>query len=219
MRFLTFVYLAMVAANAWAADAAPRSQSSLTVIVYDYVGLKEAMLSRSEQVATRVLGITVSWAHCTETIKKARTGESCEQTAGPTALVIHVVPKNATRRGASVRSLGYSVPDESGEFGMYCGVFYDRVQQVSRLPINKADVLGHAMAHELGHLLLGVNAHTTDGLMSAQWTPRELALAAQGKMLFREEERRKIQSNILARNSARELMNARLAEHEGGRKH
>jgi hypothetical protein len=65
---------------------------------------------------------------------------------------------------------------------VHCGVFYDRVQQISRQTVNEGMVLGHAIAHELGHLLLGVDAHSPEGLMRAHWTSRDLALAAQGKL-------------------------------------
>jgi hypothetical protein len=98
--------------------------------------------------------------------------------------------------------MGFAIPPGDGEFGKYCGVFYDRVRQLSSQSLNEAEVRGHAMAHELGHLLLGINAHSTDGLMSAHWTPRELALAAQGKLLFGDAERRRIGENISKRLAA-----------------
>jgi hypothetical protein len=47
-----------------------------------------------------------------------------------------------------------------------------------------AIILGHAMAHELGHLLLGTNSHSSDGLMRAQWNRGDLAEAARGNLLF-----------------------------------
>ena len=31
--------------------------------------------------------------------------------------------------------------------------------------------LGHVMAHEMGHVLLGVNSHSAEGLMRAAWEP------------------------------------------------
>jgi hypothetical protein len=33
--------------------------------------------------------------------------------------------------------------------------------------------LGHVMAHEVGHLLLGTSSHTPTGLMIADWHPLE----------------------------------------------
>jgi hypothetical protein len=34
--------------------------------------------------------------------------------------------------------------------------------------------LGRALAHEVGHYLLGANVHTATGLMRAEWSPAEL---------------------------------------------
>ena len=36
--------------------------------------------------------------------------------------------------------------------------------------------LGHAMAHEVGHLLLGAHSHAPAGLMTAHWYPLETHL-------------------------------------------
>ena len=35
-------------------------------------------------------------------------------------------------------------------------------------------ILGHAAAHEIGHLLLGSNSHSPFGLMRARWSGQDL---------------------------------------------
>ena len=195
MRSFNLVYAVVLAGDL----CAGYDNSSLTVIVYDYVGLKTSVLHRSELEAARILGVPVSWMNCSEIDERTPAGGLCQQALQPGALRVDVLPKTATRRGASVGSAGYAIPAGPGEFGVHCGVFYDRVQQISRQTVNEGTVLGHAIAHELGHLLLGVDAHSPEGLMRAQWTPRDLALAAQGKLLLLDGEKRKIQDNISKR--------------------
>jgi hypothetical protein len=39
----------------------------------------------------------------------------------------------------------------------------------ARLGVDRATLLGRTLAHELGHLLLGTNAHAPRGLMRARW--------------------------------------------------
>jgi hypothetical protein len=59
--------------------------------------------------------------------------------------------------------------------GVLATVFLDLVEPVARR--NGADVnevLGRAIAHEIGHLLLGTSSHSAAGLMRAIWTDREL---------------------------------------------
>jgi hypothetical protein len=57
-------------------------------------------------------------------------------------------------------------------------VFLDRVREFAeRGHVDAWIVLGCAIAHELGHLLLPVNAHAADGIMRAQWDSHVIARA------------------------------------------
>jgi hypothetical protein len=64
-------------------------------------------------------------------------------------------------------------------------LYYDRVERLSRRTLlSKQLLLGHVMAHELGHLLLGSNSHSERDLMREMWWPDELRRAAIGKLFF-----------------------------------
>jgi hypothetical protein len=79
---------------------------------------------------------------------------------------------------------GHRCPAEKGTAAA-AGVFYDRVEKLARGDAaSTAMILGHAMAHELGHLLLGTNSHSRHGLMKAQWNRRDLQLASAGDLDF-----------------------------------
>ena len=68
--------------------------------------------------------------------------------------------------------------------GRFANVFYDRVKDISvRWGLYTGEVLGDAIAHELGHLMLGA-AHSARGVMKATWDSRDLDLASRGKMGF-----------------------------------
>jgi hypothetical protein len=45
-------------------------------------------------------------------------------------------------------------------------------------------VLGHIIAHELGHLLMPGEPHSITGIMRADWGGREVLAAIQGTLLF-----------------------------------
>jgi hypothetical protein len=47
-----------------------------------------------------------------------------------------------------------------------------------------AVLLGHVMAHELGHFLLGDNSHSRDGIMIDAFREQEFRRAQTGKLLF-----------------------------------
>jgi hypothetical protein len=47
-----------------------------------------------------------------------------------------------------------------------------------------AAVLGHVLAHEIGHVLLGHNGHSNEGLMKANWSQAEFAAMPYRLMKF-----------------------------------
>lgn len=44
------------------------------------------------------------------------------------------------------------------------------------------------MAHEIGHLLLGPNAHSTAGIMQMRWDPTQIRLAVMRRLFFTDEQ-------------------------------
>ena len=96
------------------------------------------------------------------------------------------IPPAATERlvrlvrapqGASLdaRCLGDALIDARKGIGVLATVYIDRVVDLARhLDINHATLLGRTIAHEIGHLLLATNTHSTSGLMRELWSPEEL---------------------------------------------
>jgi hypothetical protein len=71
--------------------------------------------------------------------------------------------------------LGEAFIDTRERTGVLATVFVDRVEWIAGLSeTDAALLLGRAIAHEIGHLLLGTNAHSVSGLMRAQWTPADI---------------------------------------------
>ena len=98
----------------------------------------------------------------------ARTNQSATQTnpiAAPTL--------SGPRTSAVV--LGQAFIDTREQAGVLATVFVDHVELIAALSeTDAALLLGRAIAHEVGHLLLGTNAHSIRGLMRAQWTAADL---------------------------------------------
>ena len=72
-------------------------------------------------------------------------------------------------------ALGEAVIDVSTGAGVFATVYVDRVEKMAAL--SKSDVallLGRAVAHELGHLLLKTTDHSDRGLMRANWTAENI---------------------------------------------
>jgi len=76
-------------------------------------------------------------------------------------------------------TLAYALPYE----GTHIQVFYDRiVGQYINPQVPK--VLGHVLAHEITHILQGVNRHSASGVMKAHWGPDDLAAMAWEPLRF-----------------------------------
>lgn len=63
-----------------------------------------------------------------------------------------------------------------------------------RLDYPSALVLGHVIAHEIGHLLMGRDSHSRTGLMSFPMRKKLLELAAKRQLRFRPPEGRRFKS-------------------------
>jgi len=91
-------------------------------------------------------------------------------------------------------AVGVAVSDGVSR-GRVAYVFFKRVEQLTGgNGVDLAHVLGIAMAHELGHLLLPAKAHAQAGLMRANWTKKDLQLAQRSRLFFSAEQGELIRS-------------------------
>jgi hypothetical protein len=69
--------------------------------------------------------------------------------------------------------------------GKLAYIFYERVRVYSaQLGLDTAQMLGHVIAHELGHLLLPYGSHTVAGIMRSEWDRAQVTSAASGTLRF-----------------------------------
>ena len=151
---------------------------SLVVRVYDAAGLAPGDRSAALSVARTILGetgIAVTWRDGGECRDAAEHREpSRNEPALPPEVIIRIVAAPAETPPGS---LGFSLVDVVERTGTLATVYADRVTDLARLGnIDVGRLLGRAMAHEVGHLLLGTTRHANRGLMRGTWTTTELRL-------------------------------------------
>ena len=66
---------------------------------------------------------------------------------------------------------------------------------------SKGQILGHGMAHEIGHVLLHHAAHSPAGLMRSPWHPTEFENMVGGNLHFTSEEAERIRTEVRRRNA------------------
>jgi len=162
---------------------------AITVSVYDDIRLPPRVLADAEREATRIYeraGVPILWISCAMS-SDAHTDLRCREQPSPMHLNVRIVPHAVT---ASDSVFGVAFLSEEGT-GVYTDVFYDSIEKLDQdSHIGSARVLGHVMAHELGHLILGSNAHSYWGVMCPSWHREELRLASMGNLVFSEEQAR-----------------------------
>jgi hypothetical protein len=89
--------------------------------------------------------------------------------------------------------LGYAYVDSGRKEGALATIYLDRVDALAAATgVDRRVVLGRAIAHEVGHLLLGTNRHADSGLMRAIWSQRALRANRASDWLFGNEEREEL---------------------------
>jgi len=150
---------------------------SVTIRVYDSAGVAAADRSTALKAAARILSradLDVDWVVCTSA-REGHAQSACDAPPAPYELVVRLTYSSPTAQDGNRRAFGYSLIDATTGAGTLSTVYVDRVDWLASTgKVARADVLGRAIAHELGHLMLGSNAHTDRGLMRETWTADEL---------------------------------------------
>ena len=164
--------------------------SALQVQVYDYAGLNPAAL---HEFIARTQEILASSGISLEVDACARGAAPCESHSGSSRQVVIRVVADTGKKMKNIRweKLGMSVADHDG--GTYATVFLKPAEEkASDANLPRTIVLAYAAAHEIGHLLLGDQAHTTQGLMKAHWDSTDFQAMAQNRFHFIPEQTREL---------------------------
>jgi hypothetical protein len=146
-----------------------------TVLVYlaDEVGISSDILRDAQEEVVQIyalIGVKVIWAK--------------RVTGAPTQLLVVVIPPMTGHSLGPKGALGLALRGSASP-GHLAYVFYDRVQEVAeKHQLSNASLLGIAIAHELGHLLLPYGSHSPSGLMQGKWDDMQLERARTGFLRF-----------------------------------
>ena len=177
-----------------AAAQARASDLQVVVRVYDMATTDAAARAAAIRVAAGAIasaGVTVSWRDCS----RGGADHPCRTVRGGSDLVVRIMPVATAAAGSEDVELGYAPIDPAGRATVIATVYYDVVQRVAqRTGLNTRELLGRAIAHELGHLLLRAPGHGPSGLMRPLWTDEELVQNRPSDWTFSDDERRQVQA-------------------------
>jgi hypothetical protein len=180
-------------ASASVAVASHNTELPLTVTVYDYAGLLPETREDAATIVTRIyaaVGVEMVWLDgCL-----GRECDSVPQRAsgcGP-ELTVHIVSRRMTPRQLKASVMGVA---PSGSFMVYA--YFDRIREFAfrRSNIHVPTLLGHVIAHEMGHLLLR-QGHAAHGIMRASWSAADLSDAMAERLRFTTTEGERIRAQV-----------------------
>ena len=163
--------LGVIVASTGRAYADTRPTFVLPVTIQNYANVPDAVVNDARQQTSqifRTIGVLLEWGTATD--KGLR--------------IVILPPAMAARLPASDDALGMTPVDVSGA-GRRGYVFAERVQTAAHaLHMELAHLLGCAMAHELGHMLLPRHPHSETGIMRATWDPAHLSIGTSDYLQF-----------------------------------
>lgn len=144
--------------------------TDVVVRVYDangvMTGTNRAALDRAKKTL-EAANVDVIWRVCGTS--------SCDAPMAPGELAIRIVRSPLPERRNGTVPLGDAMVDRAKGAGVLATIYFDRVMWLAHeAGADSRVLLGNAIAHELGHLLLATTSHGPVGLMRALWSKEEV---------------------------------------------
>lgn len=191
--------------------AAETLWTEVTVRVYDNTGATEAERRPSLRMAASIVSaasVELLWKTCAEAAvlsTNARRQSGCEKPLAPGELAVRIVRSGVVTDGTRrALPLGDAMIDSHARTGVLATVYIDRVTWMAEQSgIDVHALLGRAIAHELGHLLMATGAHGSNGLMRPVWSQSEIRRRQMDDWVFRPREIAAIKAQALLLRASR----------------
>jgi hypothetical protein len=170
---------------------------TITVHVYNYAAVPHKTLGRAKEEASRIFrnaGLTALWVDHALSAGDLRHPHRSTDSWDGTHFVVRLLTQSL--EGSSINAMG-----EALSLVEIANVFVNRVTEQAAIgELSVSRMLGHAIAHEIGHLLLGDNSHSPGGIMVAPWTKQDLWHMSKGALQFTHQEGTRIQAEVRHRS-------------------
>ena len=188
----------------------PPTKPQAQIIVFNLARVPKRDLFRAEAEVTRIFAeadMDVRWAdgaldHSASLFMDFSANNSsptgCKVAGHARELRLRLVPR--IPRGVATGTLGFSLP--CAEFGIDSTIFVDQCEAVAyRTSASFSRVVGYAIGHELGHILLRSGEHSRSGLMRARWDRNDWVRATTGGIRLDPEQGRRMRLELFRMES------------------
>jgi hypothetical protein len=176
MRNAIFLVSALIASGSGAIEAAPKIDELAKVRTYNYAAVSPEHLAAARSEAEHIFRrarISIEWIECR--VPGATSGAACtDPLIERRDLMLRLMDRTPVNSDGFV-ALGESMVDREDRTGVLMTIDMSPVRNIARRSATAIPtLLGRAIAHEIGHLLLGSADHSRLGVMRARWSNDEL---------------------------------------------
>jgi hypothetical protein len=200
LPLLSLCFFAAFAKAQEPASTAASLTPKLNVDVYFFEGIDKSTVVSAERVATEIFkqsAIDVDWRNCP--------GTTCARRADGPEFRLAIYPQigNLVTDHAQAKlmrengTLGLAIHCAMTDSVCFAHIFYGPIRRAAlEEEVSTAVVMGHVMAHEIGHALLGPDSHARTGVMQSR-----LLIAGLERFLhFTSRESEDLVANLMQRN-------------------
>ena len=205
----TEVVLILVSASAASAAVIDVPVTPLVIRLYGGPGASTYDSQPALEEAKAILahaGFAPEWITCPADVPPPH---RCSVPLAGAELAVRLATAPSRSNPVQWLSLGYSLVDPGTRSGTLATVYLDRVQWLAGASTaSVATLLGRAIAHELGHLLLGTPRHGRFGVMRAVWSSQMVRNSRPAEWRFSAHEAKQMRAAANARAAAAALARA-----------
>jgi hypothetical protein len=214
--------LVAVAAVGTARPAAASSELTFTIHVRNYAGVDSKRLAEAEKVASGIFQkarVASQWIDAPVAVEDSRNASVDQQSFGLSQIWVDILPRTMSdRMNMPARATGLA--PGTGPDRVLAYIFYNRVEELEQREVaaiasgassSRASaeyVLGSAMAHEIGHILLNLTMHSETGIMQGNWDLNALNDIACSRLYFTKEQAEVMQAEVARRARQRDVLAA-----------
>ena len=192
----TFLTFPIPSFSAGAQKAPHEGPAGITVRVYNYANIDSYRLERTQKRVSGIFieaGFAIHWIHCPRCEEERPQYPDCTPELDPNDLVLKIMPRIDMEKGGFRKDT----------FGLSAGrnilIFTERLYDIAQNSEQTCDrILGLAVAHEIGHALLGNDSHSSRGIMCPRWHSKDLQLESRHSAAFTQEQIDRMHRNWMA---------------------
>jgi hypothetical protein len=203
----SIVFGLLIPFGSWAADEADLSATlSLRVRLYNTSSASVREMQEMKEVASQIFrraGVAVEWVPCAPGADDSAVCPNDSDGENGTILFVRLVdaPSQPARGDQLHRALLGRANRRTGSAALFYKTACALEQSAPRVA-TRGQILGHGLAHELGHLLLASDVHTLVGIMKEDYDNDDLFAMGKGRLFFAAAESRAIRKRILSVSGA-----------------